>query len=613
MDLTIHCNRATGILDHFWESTGFTPANLLLNADMQQAMAYTGGVAHCGIRFVRIHYLLELVTAEALGTPAVCYDWSRLDAALDVLVRNGLKPFFELMGDVSGGHASASYFDDYTNLAQAEAWKQLIRALAEHLEARYGADEVRGWRFETWNEPDVGFWKQSEAAFCTYYDACSEGLREADPELILGGPGTCRGLSSMMSSFLEHCDRGTNALTGETGVRLQFISVHEKGVRAHKEDLNPDMLGIVEREVAIVDYIRQHHPRLAKLPFLNDECDPQVGWGDIHTWRAKPYYAALIAKAINQHLLALVDDRGCSYGLLSNDNGFLGTWGNRTHFARFAELDHLDLGQAEGQRDAPRLEEDPRRRRFALIKKPAFSVMSLLAMLGDERLAIEEENSAASDVGIIATRHGAEQIALLVYHSRDRIMSSGSQELTLHLDGIPFTTGMLVHYRIDEEHGNPFAIWEAQHAPRIPSWEQLARLRATQELALAEEPRTVTIGDGSLAVKLELPLPGVSLILLSARCDRAPAKVTGLRVEHYEGLTGSGDTMVLWRGLDSRFIRTYEILFSASPDGPFTLINAQDQVDSAYLHVESGGRGSYQVRAVDYWGQTGEASDPITL
>ncbi|MFN2109618.1 MAG: GH39 family glycosyl hydrolase, partial [Anaerolineae bacterium] len=113
MEITINCTQTSGPLDHFWRSTGFTPANSLLNADMQQAMAYVGAIPHSGITYVRIHYLLELVLAEGLGTDTPIYDWSRLDAALDVLVRNGLKPIFELMGNVGAAGTAHGFFTDY--------------------------------------------------------------------------------------------------------------------------------------------------------------------------------------------------------------------------------------------------------------------------------------------------------------------------------------------------------------------------------------------------------------------------------------------------------------------------------------------------------------------
>ena len=611
MEFTVSCRNILGSFSHFWRSTGFTPANLLLDADMRQALAYIGAVAHEGITYVRIHYLLELVTAEGLGTENPAYDWSRLDSGLDVLVRNGLKPFFELMGNVS------NYFDDYTDAAQAHAWKRLVRDLARHVIDRYGRDEVRTWVFETWNEPDVHFWKQSIEAFCVYYDACVEGLKEADPELVIGGPGTCRGLSETLATFLMHCDTGTNFFTGETGVRLDFISIHEKGVRSHKEDLNPNSMGIVEREARIIDYIREHHSRFVDLPFINDECDPQVGWGDIHTWRARPYYAAFVAKAINQHLVALADGKGCNYGLLSNDNGFLGAWGNRTLLARFAEFTHIDHGQADGKRDAPRRDEDVRRRKFELIKKPVFTVMTLLSLLGDERCAVsgvaDVSAAAASDVGIIATRRGDEQIAVLVYNSRDTIMSSGMTPVTLRLADVPFAEGMLVHYRIDAEHSDPFSVWERMGAPNFPTAEQYAKMREAQDIAMLEAPREVAIEDGALTLSFDLPLPGVSLVIVSAKPVYPPDVVTDLRAERYAGMTDEEEVLLIWDGLDSRCLHTYEVLRADAPDGPFVRVNGPDQIDAAYVHVAERVAGYYTVRAVDYWGRAGEASDAISV
>jgi L-iduronidase len=610
IDVNVGEHQPVAAFKHFWQSTGFTPANLLLNADMQQAMAYLGGVPHGGITFVRIHYLLELVKAEGLGTEHPTYDWSRLDTALDALVRNGLKPFFELMGNVEG------FFDDYTEPAQAHAWRRLVEALAQHLIARYGAEEVRSWRFETWNEPDIRFWSQSDEAFCLYYDACYAGLQAVDPSLKLGGPGTCRNVSSTLKAFLAHCDANVNTLTGDTGIRPAFISVHEKGVRSHPEDLTPDSGDIVERERAVIHYIREHHPSLADLPFINNECDPQVGWGTIHTWRARPYYAAIVAKILNQHLTRLVDQEegAVTYGLLSNDNGFLGTWGHRTHFARFGEVEHIDHGQAAGFRDAPRFAEDPRRRRFELIKKPVFNVMSLLSLLGSERCPATLEGPERGDdpIGVLATRRGRTQVAVLLYHSTDAIMRSGSEPITLRLNDLPFDRATLAHYRIAEGQGDPFLLWESMGAPNSPTAAQYAELREHQELVLLAPPREVQAEDKHLTLSFDLPLPGVSLVLLSADPLEAPARVGTLRAECYEGMADDvEDVMLIWEGLESRRIRTYEVLCAPEPEGPYQRINVKDQIDTAFLHVREPGVHYYRVRAVDYWGRPGPASETL--
>jgi L-iduronidase len=586
MRVTVRCDEPGGGLPHFWRSTGFTPARMLLDPDMQQAMAYAGSVPHGGIAWARPHYLLDLVSAAGPGAGSAAWDWSEMDRALDVLVRNRIRPFFELMGNPSGR------FSDFGDMAQLRAWRDLVHELALHLVGRYGRDEVRTWYFETWNEPDIGFgwrqWRDDPRPFCDYCDACWDGLRAADPDLVLGGPGTCVPLSPLIKAFLAHCDAGTNRLTGERGIPLGFVSVHEKGVRAHPEDLNPNSLGICEREAAVVAYIREHHPRLAGLPFVNDECDPQVGWGDTHTWRARPYYAALAVKITHQHLRELVDGLGVSYGLLSNDNGFMGTWGQRTLVTRFRN----DAG-------------------FALVKKPVLNAMALLAMLGDTRCAATVQGGSA-DTGVLATRRGEDQVAVLVYNSRDEIMSSGSEHVTLAFEGMPFADGMLCHYRIDADHGDPYRVWEAGGAPAEPSPGLLTEMRRNQEPGLLGEPQAVVATHGRLTVDFGLPLPAVSLVLLSAKSPAPPSKVTGLRYEGYSNLHGGRDVLLLWDCLPSRCVRTYEV-FCGGPESESTArVNEPDLVCTAYLRAAAGeGSGTYAVRGVDYWGRAGEPSDSL--
>ena len=42
--IEVDASKDKGEFHHFWRSTGFTPAKLLLEAPMQQQMAYAGGV-----------------------------------------------------------------------------------------------------------------------------------------------------------------------------------------------------------------------------------------------------------------------------------------------------------------------------------------------------------------------------------------------------------------------------------------------------------------------------------------------------------------------------------------------------------------------------------------
>ncbi|SEO89828.1 L-iduronidase [Halogranum amylolyticum] len=620
MHISIDCDSSVGSFPHFWQSTGFTPARLLLNDDTVQAMTYVGAIPHDGVTHVRVHYLLDLVRVDDPMLTEPTYDWTDLDDALDVLVGNGLKPFFELMGNPS------NWFTDFCDDDQLHAWKRMVRDLADHLMDRYGESEVETWCFETWNEPDLshisgwdqfGFARNTDA-FCNYYDACSEGLNEANDALRFGGPGTAKLLSRVFKDLVAHCDEGTNYFTGEEGVRIDFISVHEKGATHHPEDFTPDTEGICEREIHTMEYVEEHHPELATKPFMNNECDPQVGWADTHTWRAQPQYPAIACKMISQHLDHIIDGTDYRYELLSNDHGFIGTWGQRTLLTRF--------GASHAETDPNRAQVRPRLDTFEFVKKPIYNTMVLLSLLGDERLSVARDD-VHDDVDVIATARDGEQVAVLASHGRDRPSSSGTASIDLTLDGVPFEEAALVQYRLDEDHGNPYRVWEETFCDHyqvseevnrdreIPTDEELGQLRKHHELPLVETPQQLVVEDGTVDLSFDLPLPGVSLVLLTQKPTSEPPTVNGLRTNAYRGLNSvGGQVMVSWEGVESRNIRTYEVLRSESPDGPFERVNYGDTLCSAFLDttVPAGVEDLYySVRTVDYWGRKGERSDLI--
>jgi L-iduronidase len=609
MRIDVNCSGDGGPLDHFWRSIGLSPAELLLTPDMRQQIAYAGSIPHGEITYVRIHYLLELLRVSGTAGNRPQFDWSRLDDALDVVLKNGCVPFFELMGN------PGEMFNDFNDDQQLHRWRDLVSELAWHATRRYGAVDVEKWYFESWNEPDAGWWRQwpaDEQSFCNYYDACSEGLRLVNPKIRFGGPGTCRTLSSLFKAFLAHCDNGRNYFTGEKGSRLDFISIHEKGVRANKEDLNPHTEALWRREADSIGYIRSHHPRFAQTPFMNNECDPQVGWGDFHSWHGRPFYAAIACKIINQHLIGLVDGLKAPYAVLSNDNGFLGRWGNRTLLARFGAPAAVDDGQSHHQAHLVSNAGVSSFPPFELIKKPILNVMAMLSLLGNVRCTARGVGDTAADVGVIASRRGDEQVAILLYNSRDQIMSCGEEHVSLHLEHLPFKEAFLVHYRIDENHGDPYTLWEANNAPETPSAEVFALMRRNQELGTLEAPRKVAIHDGRLNLEFTLPLPSVSLIFLDGQSPHGPARIERVWCKTYEGLTGKKEVLVRWAGLESRGIRTYEVLAAASAQGPFQRVNDADLICTAYMDVhDAEGPRYYAVRAVGYWGRTGPQSDPV--
>jgi len=600
--IAVRCSEDTGKLPHFWSMTGFDHAQIgfpaedaewALSSDQRQQIIYMGAVPNSGYTLIRAHNLLCLIRVKGAETGNRQYDWSGLDKVLDLFTGSGFKPFFEMMG-IPTGLDVGKY--DQLNISP-EGWRVLSRDLARHLIERYGRDEVRSWFFEVWNEPDN--WDLE--TLCNYYDGCSEGFKEADPALRWGGPGTWNTLFDLFKGLLTHCESGRNHITGETGTRMDFISVHEKGIkRSDFYDGHPDVKEWIDRQIATIRHIRDNHPRFAKTLFVNDECDPKGGWWNTYSWRDTAYFPALVSKYMNHCLRRIVDPMDAEV-IMSNDNAFIGEWGKRSHVARFG--DHY---------------------KFELVKKPVNAGMVALSLLGDRQCELRQPD-LFSDVGAIASSRGKEQIAVLVYNCNEAatrekhddakwvLEEYGTARVRLSLEGLPFKEGVLAHYRIDKDHTNPYEVWRKLGSPESPTAEQYERMRTEQELALLEKPREVLARDGKLEIEFDLPMPGVSLVLLSAKPEKGPGQVTGLRAEVSPGLLDRDEALVVWKGLDCRTIRTYEVLCSESSAGPYKRVNKSDLLCTAFLHVRDtrGGGGFYKVRAVDYRGRTGKESEPV--
>ncbi|TNJ46043.1 hypothetical protein KFZ70_09345 [Tamlana fucoidanivorans] len=605
---------------HFWKSTGYSPGSVLMRKDMQQTMNYLRSVNNSGIVYSRPHYLLNLIGTKGLGTKNVVYDWTLLDKSLDVLVANNQKLIFELMGlfngkleehqiryDKEGTYKVdyEDYFNDFKNHNQLLAWKRLVKDLAVHLIERYGKEEVRSWYFETTNEPNIEhFWPYDTVSFSNYYDACSEGLKEADPQLRFGGPGTSEGgLGEMFNSILEHCDTGTNYFTGEKGVRLDFISVHVK-------QLPQDM---VDKEKKVIDYIRENHPKFIDKPFVNDEADPLVGWSRDFYWRSGPWYASFVAQSVDLHQKILVEKNNVNYSILSNDNGFMGDWKHRTHFARFSN---------------PFNENN-----FSLIKKPVFTVMSLLSRLGNQSLNVGYSTKKGNNLGVIPTIKGNDFIGVLIYNKPEvkinyngeprpwitddekKIIQKQGINLKLELVNLPFKSGKMVHYRLDENHGNPFEKWIEQGGPSFPTSDQIKNIKRFQEPAVYEPIVSFESNNRNLDLEVTMPPSSVSLILISGSHKNQINKVKKPTLKKYNSFQGETDIMIQWHDIENDDLLSYEISFAENDSDNFKIVSAGNLIDCAYVHTwkPETVKGRYKIRAIDIWGNVGLWSDETQI
>jgi L-iduronidase len=606
---------------HYWKSTGFTPADLMDYPDMEMTLDYIK--ASGAIEFIRPHYLLDHVRIRNFGLHDQEIDWSGLDAMLDKIVEADLKPIFEIMGNPLEREI------DFADENDLYAWKDFVRDLARHYADRYGEEIVESWLFETSNEPDLSFfWEHGFIKFLNYYDACSEGLKEANPDIRFGGPGTALGASPMFKVLLEHCAWGKNYFTGETGVRIDFISTHRKNIPHH----------MIKAELEVWNYIENEFPEISKrVPVVNDEADPIAGWARPYFWRTGPWYAAFILQTVELHNRLMLDSLAGGYALLGNDHGFLGSWEKRTLTTRFIPGDNdrpvkgnLRMG-GKWMQGVERDEWEPVSR-FFLIKKPALTVMSLMSLFGDTRFDVEGmDDEAFPNAGAIVSRNGSGDVITAIFNKPEmqvnernfksaqemqeiqkKLISSQGVDISLHLAGLENGKYRLVHYRLDEKHGHAYSSWLEMGSPEDITLSQY------NELAAAMEPAVIDVSDvyittGEHDVNIKFPASGVSFVILAKDAGKT-GQVKRLSYKKYLGLNGEDVIMLNWEKCAERGVLGYEVYAKAPEESSFKKVNPTHLFATGYAHVTANSEGyQYKVRKVDYWERKGKYSDVLTV
>ncbi|PHY17365.1 cellulase family glycosylhydrolase [Caulobacter sp. BP25] len=255
--------KTTGPVDRFFDlSVGADYPGTLIRADSQTQLKTA--VDELGFRYIRFHAIFH----DVLGTVKVrdgkiVYDWTKIDQLYDALLAKGIKPFVELGFTPEAMKTSDQtifYWKGNTSHPKLEPWRDLIDAFVRHIRQRYGAEEVRTWFFEVWNEPNLdGFWeKADQAAYFELYDVTARAIKAIDPALPVGGPSTAG--AAWVPEFLAHVK--------QSGAPVDFVTTHtygvdggfldEKGQQDTKLSASPD---------AVVGDVRRVREQIEASPF----------------------------------------------------------------------------------------------------------------------------------------------------------------------------------------------------------------------------------------------------------------------------------------------------------------------------------------------------------
>lgn len=525
-----------GPLTRVWESFGYDEFNWTYMPTGKRLLKTFAEFSGGGY-FVRPHYMYcsgsgfgiphwssgNVYHEDADGNPY--YDFTLLDQAYDAIVRNGHHLLVELgftPRDLLPPEAAELTVvpspTAYTNYeagawgyppSDYAKWAGLISATVQHCVERYGADEVKTWLWELWNEPDIDYWRGTLDQYNELYTATVEAIRAVLPGAKVGGPAVTSGGLNFLKGFLDYTSRRNEP--------LDFISYHTKGchfpTRDYKpfaepadEELSPSSTKMLY-DLREFNRLIGSYDAYAGLPVIVDECDAAVpahfGRYDNrnYSFQNTEYYPVFQAKLMKKILdLNATETAQVAYAT---------SWSFYFEAERYFEGTRSFL-TAGG------------------VEKPLLNAYRMLSLLGPNRLrttsdaawqVAELENTDGSsmpeEVDALASRADDGSIAVLVWrHIDDQYQTSDTPTpVKLLLRNLPAGDYRLRHLRIDADHSNSFTVWQGLGSPQDPTADELAAIHARQGLEEIDAESNLTV-DGTLTLELTLPLPSASLLVL---------------------------------------------------------------------------------------------------
>ena len=533
VNISVDATTPGAAIERIWPFHGYDEVNYTTTPD-GRALLGTLAALHAAPVHVRTHFLLNtgngvaslkwgstnIYTEDAGGNPI--YNFAIIDGIMDTITGAGAAPYAEIAfmpQAMTTAPAGVAYQNtgiytldggcfyppkDYTK------WAALIRAWAMHAKTRYpGSDSGAegAWQWELWNEPDIGYWHGTQADYNKLYDYTESALHAVSPSAPLGGPAVAAP-GAFLTQFLQHCATGTNAVSGQTGTRLDSISFHAKGgaaiVGGHVE-MNLGNQLVLHRtgftEIAAVAQFKQ-------TPIVVSEADPDgcaacpVSMTPADAYRNSPAYGAyeiaMMKKTLELEARVGVKVRG----LLTWAFTFPGTpyfAGYRALTTNGIQLPVLSDFELLGQLDGARL-----------------PVTSSGALTIDQIMA-SSVRGAQADVDAMATLNGG-KIQILVWNYHDDLVMVSDSPVHLSVK-VPASFGSQVvanHLRVDANHGDAFTVWATQGSPAAPSPAQIVALQAAMQPSPLGPDQSLAVSGGAVALDFMLPRHGVSLVTLRA-------------------------------------------------------------------------------------------------
>ena len=520
--ITVDLNHKLGSYKPIYSWFGYDEANFTTGRDGKKLLRELHDLSPVPV-YIRAHHLLtsgdgtpelkwsstNVYHEDASGRPI--YDFTILDGIFDEYKAAGVVPMVELgfmpKDLTSGTNAYQVHYPARTTSGSAQAppkdyakWQELVRVVTAHLVQRYGADTVRQWYFEVWNEPDIDYWHGTPEQYWQLYDRAVAGVRAALPGAKVGGPATTGPSIDHASQFLD----GFLTHVASAKVPLDFISFHVKGMPRIQD--GEVVMGIA-KELNDADkgfeIVARH--KMGHLPIILSEADPEgcaacsMKVNPANAYRNGTLYPSYTAAAY-KGLFELADRHKVNLiSMLSWSFEFE----NKEYFEGFRSL-------ATNGIDKPVLNFF---RMAALMKGRRVGVSSNGQVKLDDIMAGGVRGQADVDAFATADTH---QAAVMLWNYHDAEKAAPSVPAAVTITGLPKAASRvrLTHYRIDDTHSNAYTVWKAMGSPQNPSAAQIAELKRADGLQLLESPYWAVARNGAVSLSTDMPHHSISLLQL---------------------------------------------------------------------------------------------------
>jgi xylan 1,4-beta-xylosidase len=384
------------------------------------------------------------------------YDFTKINTVIELYLKHGIKPIIEFdffpdnfakpLGssvNVEGFKGSNGEPKDW------DEWEKLQDAFMDNLIQKFGKDEMTGWYFEVWNEPD-GWPIEYLPVFYRLYDTFAYVVKSHGARFRVGGPGTFS--LPALQRFLQHITREKNYKTGEKGSPCDFISHHIYGLSGGWLAMAPEITPQVSRfsiELLTIQRMLKEYKVLDK-EFLLDE------WGVCSNFEREVKDFPQLEYRNNEFsalfMTKLID---CVYAIEDNykfKTSLMLYWG----FSGEDEKGKMFIGNRELTTGGN-------------TPKPILTGFELLAKLKENRLKVSG-NRPGYRVGIIPTgdKNGV-AFALYNFNETDDNFSIADTTTVVLKNMNPSKRYKLTTYLLDQKTNNSYSSWMNTGSVAVPA------------------------------------------------------------------------------------------------------------------------------------------------